>query len=427
MKIKTFRKGAQLTQNDLSCDFLDRTTLSKIENGYIFPSIPQLMHISKMVNIPINALLLYEQSLNNVFISNTSLKLKDLYNNKKYHEIIDIFTPYDFITTYYIGLSYYKLDLSQESKALLLKCENFFHLLNEDLKPLYCENLAIAIVTLRRLIVNSFQSDENLDLLKKALNYLELYNLNNINSYYAIVNNIGVYYLYTSKHSEAINFYENFLKTNIDNLPISVLKTIHVNLNIAYFCIKNYNKAIEHINNAIFFNSYLGDTLEYAECHINLFNAYLYKNEIEKASSVISTISDKLKSIDIINTFKICELVLLYNINKHDEILVKNALINYGILKESYKIDYNFIMANVYSKKNSYNLAKIHYNKCIDFLVENKRYLDVCIAYNNLYVISKNENFKIKYLEYKKLYDNDEYNHISINITSPSYFLYNTQ
>ncbi|WP_346914973.1 helix-turn-helix transcriptional regulator [Clostridium sp.] len=427
LKIKTSRKGAKLTQNDLGCDILDRTTLSKIENGYIYPSIPQLMHISKILNLSISDLLCEDNFPYNVSISSISKNLKELYANKEYNKIIDTITPYDFITTYYVGLSYYKLNLREESKALLEKCEGLFYLLRDDLKPVYAENLSIAITTLGRLVINSFSDVENYNYLIKGLNYLKTYNLKNVKTYFIIINNIGAYYLYTYKYEEALSFYEEFLKSNLDTLPTTVLALIHSNLNIAYFSIKNYDKAIEHVKKAIFFFYYIGNIFESGKCYINLFNAYLYKNEIDKAYDTINKVFEKFGDINIINIFKICELVLLYNTSKIDKILIKKKSINYGTLRESSKINYDFIMGFVYFKQNKYKSSVKHFNKCINSLIERKRYLDVSIAYDTLYSMDEKEDFKEKSLEYKKLHEDDKYNHISTNITTPSYFLHNEE
>lgn len=425
LKIKTTRKSTGLTQNDLSCDILDRSTLSKIENGYIYPSISQLMHISKILNISMGDLLCLNNSLSDTSVSSISNNLKDLYGNKEYTKIIETIPTYDFITTYYVGLSYYKLNLYDESKTLLSKCENLFHLLNDDLKPLYAENLSIAITTLGRLSVNSLSSVETYNYLTKGLNYLEMYNLKNVKTYFFIVNNIGAYYLYATKYEEAINFYENFLKTNLNTLPTTVLAIIHINLNIAYFSTKNYEKAIEHVKKAIFFFNYIDNNVECGKCYINLFNAYLYKNQISEAQNTIDEVLNKFHYVDIINIFKSCELVLLYNTNNIDEIINKKKSINYGILRESSRIDYDFIMGHVYFKKGNYKLSTKHYNKCINSLIERKRYMDASMAYSALYAMNEDEDFKNKSIEYKALKVADKYNHISSNITTPTYFLYN--
>jgi len=41
--------------------------------------------------------------------------------------------------------------------------------------------------------------------------------------------------------------------------------------------------------------------------------------------------------------------------------------------------------------------------------------------------MDEKEDFKEKSLEYKKLHEDDKYNHISTNITTPSYFLHNEE
>lgn len=82
-------------------------------------------------------------------------------------------------------------------------------------------------------------------------------------------------------------------------------------------------------------------------------------------------------------------------------------------------------MGYVYFKQNKYKVSIKHFNKCITSLIERKRYLDASIVYDALYSMDGNKDFKEKSLEYKKLHEDDKYNHISTNITTSSYFLYN--
>ena len=56
-KIKFFRKKAGLTQLELSCDMLSRSTISKIESNKYTPSILQLQHIAKILNIDVSYLI----------------------------------------------------------------------------------------------------------------------------------------------------------------------------------------------------------------------------------------------------------------------------------------------------------------------------------------------------------------------------------
>ena len=53
-KIKSLRKELGLKQEELTCDILSRTMLSKIENDKVTPSIYQLNHISKKLGYSVD-------------------------------------------------------------------------------------------------------------------------------------------------------------------------------------------------------------------------------------------------------------------------------------------------------------------------------------------------------------------------------------
>ena len=53
-KIKSLRKELGLKQEELTCDILSRTMLSKIENDKVTPSIYQLDHISKKLGVSVD-------------------------------------------------------------------------------------------------------------------------------------------------------------------------------------------------------------------------------------------------------------------------------------------------------------------------------------------------------------------------------------
>lgn len=53
-KIKILRKQRKISQQDLCGELINRTVLSKIENEKMYPSIPQLIFISKKLKIPIS-------------------------------------------------------------------------------------------------------------------------------------------------------------------------------------------------------------------------------------------------------------------------------------------------------------------------------------------------------------------------------------
>lgn len=130
-KIKTLRKASKLTQADLSCDILNRTSLSKIENGNYFPSLPQLEHIADKLKISLSDLISDDDiSLLKFNFNNNKLYLKELYDNEKYFDIIDKANELrlsDFSSCYYLGMSYYKTELKKDAQKYLSKCEILFN------------------------------------------------------------------------------------------------------------------------------------------------------------------------------------------------------------------------------------------------------------------------------------------------------------
>lgn len=427
-KIKVLRKAAKLTQIDLSCDILNRTSLSKIENGNLYPSLPQLEYIADKLCVSLPNLVNDDNnSLIELNFNANKIGLKELYDNEKYFDIIDkanIFNTCDFITCYYLGMSYYKIELKNEAKEYLCQCENLFNKLSENKKCENVENLCIALNSLRKIIINAFSDDMNLNYLKKTLDYLILYNHCKCEIYFIINNNISAYYLYKEEYEQGISFIEDFLKNNVKISSPTVLCSLHLNISIAYFSVKNYIKAIEYIKKSIFFFEYTGDKFEAGECYITLFNSYLYNNEIDKCNDILQFLFKSYDDVKLLNIYSVLELNLLYDTNDIDKIIDKSKKINYIGLNYKTKMDYDFILARVNFIKDNYKTSLRHYNKCLKYLIENKKYLDLYLSYSDMFYITKNKKFNLESIKYKNLYDYEKYNHEHPNVTSPHYFSY---
>ncbi|WP_346867683.1 MULTISPECIES: helix-turn-helix transcriptional regulator [unclassified Clostridium] len=427
-KIKILRKAANLTQVDLSCDILNRTSLSKIENGNLNPSLPQLEHISDKLKISISDLISDDDiSLLKFNFNNNKLYLKELYDNEKYFDIIDKANELrlsDFSSCYYLGMSYYKTELKKDAKKYLSKCEILFNRFSEADKYIYVENLCIALNSLRKIEIKSFSDDMNLKYLKKTLNYLNLYNHCKCEIYFIVNNNISAYYLFNEEYEKGINFIEYFLKNNIKINSPTMLCSFHLNLSIAYFSMKNYVKAIEYIKKSIFFYEYIGNNLEAGECYLNLFNSYLYNNQPNKCHELLEFLYKTYDDVRLINIYRVLELALVYNVNNIEKIINKSRYINYTSLRYKAKMDYDFILARANFIIGKYKVSLRHYNKCLKYLIQNKKYLDLYFAYKDMFSITENVNYELESINYKKLYDNEKYNHPHPNVTSPHYFSY---
>lgn len=427
-KIKTLRKAAKLTQVDLSCDILNRTSLSKIENGNLYPSLPQLEHISDKLKTSISDLISDDDnSLLNSNFTNKNLYLKELYDNKKYFDIIERSSELrlsDFNSCFYLGMSYYKTELKNDAKKYLSRCEILFNRLSEADKYIYVESLCITLNSLRKIEIKSFSDNLNLEYLKKALNYLNLYNHCKCEIYFIINNNISAYYLFNEEYEKGIHFIEDFLKNNIKINSPTMLCSFHLNLSIAYFAMKNYIKAIEYIKKSIFFYEYIGNNLEAGECYLNLFNSYLYNNQPNKCCKLLEFLYKTYDDVRLTNIYKILELTLFYNLNDIEKIVNKSKHINYTSLRYKTKMDYDFILARTNFIIGNSKASLRHYNKCLKYLIENKKHLDLNLAYSDMFSITEDVKYNIEATKYKELYDKENYNLPHPNITSPHYFSY---
>ena len=421
-KLKFSRKKLKLIQKDLTCEIINRSSLSKIENNLLTPSVLQLCHLAKQLNASIDYLL--DDNIPiicDLQINKNKTFIEKLYSNHSFLDIIEGFKPQDFTSTYYIGMSYYKLDLKIDAELLLSKCELLFASLSESDKLYNISNLCIAINSLRKIKVTSIEDSSNLEYLKRALSYVDLYNQHKCEINFILNNNIGVYYIHNKKYESTINNFESFFNANFDFISTKIMPYMYLNISIAYFAVKTYDKSIDYIYKSIFFFNLIGDKVQAGECYLNLFNCYLYKNDMDKCRQVMEMLCEYRSYIELNDRLKVLELTLLYNLNDIESILEKKKSINYMILKTSTKADYNFILARVNFINKNYNTSLSHYNKCISYLNKKNKFLDLSIAYSDLFTITDDCKYELLYIENKKLYLSSKYNNLFCDITSPHY------
>ena len=152
-KVKLLRKEIGLRQEELTCDILSRTMLSKIENDKVTPSIYQLDHISKKLGVSIE---FFIQTDSLSYHNNEKFKdsLYKLFENENYlaiiskyeKNIIDTNTNIDYL--YYVGYSYYKMHFYNDSIKLLNSYIKTILSLKEDDINQYIENVSNSFNTL---------------------------------------------------------------------------------------------------------------------------------------------------------------------------------------------------------------------------------------------------------------------------------------
>lgn len=423
-KIKTLRKSLKMTQADLCCKILNRSSMCKIENNLIIPSLIQLEHIASKLNVTVSDLLQTSHiSTLHINAKKSDVHIEHLFNNKKYLDIIDISMPSNFFYYFYKGMSYYKLGLKKDAEKYLSKCEKFFNNMDNYNRFLNVEKLSISLNSLRKLTIDSFTSSSNMNYLKKILNYLTVYNCKKCEIYYIVINNIGAYHLHKENYEDAIDFLESFLKINKKLSYINVFASIHLNLSIAKFAIKNYNDAINHIEKAIFFYNYAGESFEACECYLNLFNYHIYNKDYNECSNIINYLHNEFHIPQIKETFKILKLILLYNIGDMTKLILYSKKVNFNALRNKSKYDYFFLIGRINFFLGKYRVVEGYYNKCKKYLQSTKRYSDLSILYSDMYSIYGSKDYFQHYEKYKLLNKNRTFNSIHPDIASSNLVL----
>ncbi len=418
LKIKALRKSLKMTQGEFCCKILNKSTMSKIENNIIIPSLPQLEHIASMLNMTISELL-QPSDIPPLFVNTkkSHIQIECLYNDEKYLDIIDIPMPINFFSCFYKGMSYYKLDLNSKAEKYLCQCEKLFNKMTEHEKFYNVENLGIALNSLRNLNPSSLTDSSCLTCYKRILEYLKMYNGKKYKIYYCIINNISAYYMCNENYEEGINFIEDFLKVNTKLNYTHVSASIHSNLSVAKFAMRNYGEAIDHIKKAIFFYKYAGEILSACKGYSNLFIYYLYNKDYDKCSNLIDYSYKELNFPDTIENFKVLELMLLYNIGDIEKLALCSKKINRNAIDGSLKYDYLFLLGRMNLFLGRYKVATSYYKKCEKYLKSVDRYIDLSILYKDMYYINNNEDFLEMHKKYVLLSKSRSTNTIHPDIT----------
>lgn len=400
LKIKNLRNNLNIYQKDICCDILNRSVLSKIENGKVTPSILQLTHISNKLNVPINYFLEEKYDfIEDPHYSNGTLNA--LYKQNKFYAIIKFFennklsTSLNLENYFYLGHAYYNTDFYHEALKILRKyVYECMKQPNDDLEKVVL-NLAFSFNTLSKLMLKNDNYKKAISYLFIAKKYLEKYEKFNNEIYFKIVNNIGSLYILMNEYSKIINTLEPFL-ANVNNLGyLRILPSMHLSLNIAYYNLDEYEKSIDHIKKAIFFYNYTGRyKLEYG-CYLNYINALRYSKLYDEAFDILKQYKLKYPH-EREQDFLIQEAVLLFNTQKYKSVIDMSHKIRLRKLSKFNVMGYYFMIGHIYFLQKKYIDSKNLLLKCENYFLRKNFYKDLKCIYIDLYEITKDDTYKEK-------------------------------
>lgn len=419
--IKKIRKSLKLTQKDLCCDILNRSTMCKIENNQITPSLAQLDHISQVLNTPIDKLMnpSQETPAEAMTPDEKNLNIKTLFEKGKYLDIIEAPLKPSFEIYFYKGMSYYYENIMDKAYNYLLQCEPYFFQMNEVDKFRNAEKLCIALNSLRKCCLKAFPETSNIKFLNKILNYISIYNCRNCEIYDITINNIGVYYIYRNEYTEAYNFLKNYFINKNKPHFLNITGIIHLNMSITCFSLRYYEKAIDHLKKAIFFYNYVGKLEDEEECYINLVNCYLYTRQFQTCKELIVSLKERYIGSKLYDTFNILEATLYYNMDDMEQLCKALDNMNYSDLRNKSRMDYYFLKGKYSFIQGDFEKCQRNYKKCISYLNNNHRYLDASIVYKDLAQIDETMNYSEEYENALTKFHELEYTQLKPDITVP--------
>lgn len=419
-KIKQLRKEKKILQKNLCSDVINKSTMCKIENNLIEPSIQQLLYISKALGVDFSYFL--EVKSTNIKLEHSLSPLNSysqLLNDKRYFEIMDKFHELGgstFEDYYYLGLSYFEIDEYTDAFRILKEAIKFYSKFSLEQKVINSEKYSTCLNALSKVYLKRQNFNKSIHYLIKAKVCLESNNLLLTKIYIIIVNNLGSLYCVSEQYDNVIKICENYLESSLDCTYARILCNIHLSLNIAYFKTNNILKAIDHIKKAIFFYEYTKNYTHVGECYINYVNCLRYSKQFNKAlyiiNSVYSTYNDKIKVILLLQ-----KLTIYYNLNLYDNIYEYIKHINTKYLNNKNLIDYYFLLGHSYYIGKNLKKSHYYYNKCITSLIRYNRYLDLYVVYNDLGLMLNSKVLSEKSNYFLELYRSNTTQSLHTNLT----------
>lgn len=405
-KIKNLRKALGYNQKDICNDILSRTELSKIENGRRTPSIYQIKYISDILNTSADYLLDVNTKKNEHTGSNDNKSnIEKLFSSKQYHKITisfekgNIFNDNDIDNLFFVGAAYYKTEFYVESKKILLKFIKEYEGLNYDTQEEYCENYAEALINLFYMENSSKNKDIEMSKLYKAKNEIEKHEKINSKIYLKILYHIGFVYFYIDRFSDAVSVLSSLVDKSKKTIELDLVPDTHLILARVYYNTDQYAESLRNLDDALFLYKYSNNNSSIV-CSIDYANVYRFMGQYNEAvKSIEEADSEYLKNNKFDKIFLLYKAFIYFNMTDYEAVMQQLKQIKITDLNcYTKKSSYYFLKGHIAYVNNQYEDAVKYLKKSEKFFKINNYCCDLKLLYNDLYSITKDD-------EYKKLYD----------------------
>lgn len=406
-KIKQLRLDRNLTQSDVCNEILNRSILSKIENGKSYPSIPQLQHLAKIFNVPIVSF--FDNNTLSTSIDTTGdlgsdfnlerfFKENDYFRIVKYVEynkkaFIDILDGNKY---FYYGMSLFSIDRHMDALKPLKRYLNFYKNSDEEFKEKYSLYVVECLNSLCKIVLINNNIDKAIKYLTLAKNYIYKYNLTSTKLSAIIHCNLGSLYYKNLKYHETINLLERFLDSSTAPIYVDVFATLNFTLSICYHNLDEHDKSILYLRKCLNLSQYHGSLYKDYVLYCTYSTFLIHSKNFDESINMLSYLKHQFRHDPIAYNNLLAQEILTYFISKdYDKCLNVCSKINLNKLTKAGKIDYYFIKGWI---TNDLDLLK----RCENYFINKSYFKDLIALYNKLHDITKED----KYLTYIKEYSN---------------------
>ncbi|MEG2354126.1 MAG: helix-turn-helix transcriptional regulator [Clostridium sp.] len=404
-KIKQLRIDRNFKQSDLCNELLNRSILSKIENGKAYPSIPQLQHLATIFNVPMTFFFDNSDSTNEITSEiGYNFNLYRFYKENDYFRIIKYveYNKQNFIGIgdhnkyFYYGMALFNIERHMDALKPLKRYLNFYKISDDTFKEKYAEYVIECLNALCKIILINNNSDKALKYLSLAKNYIYKYNLVETKLSAVIHCNLGSLYYRTLRYKETINLLENFLNHPENVIYVDVFATLNFNLSISYHNLDQHDKAIIYLKKCMNLSQYYGDLYKEYILYCTYSTFLIHDKNFAESIHMISYLKNNYKLNAIAYNNLLAQEILTYFIKKdYNKCLDVCKEITLNKLTKAGKIDYYFIKGFI---TEDVDLLK----RCENYFINKFYFKDLIALYEKLYEITG----ETKYLDSIKLYEN---------------------
>jgi len=406
-KIKSLRKNKKLTQAQLCGDKISRSVLSLIENNKMEPSLSQLNHICKVLDVPITYFtsdINYNETAK-ITYNHEKLNLAKSFLAGEYEHIIKLYEhdyeQFDAIDNinkhYYLGMSYYNLKIYKEANKALRKYIKAFSKTPISYQKDNCIEYATALNSISKIYIQRKNYKKAEEYLIRAYNFLTEYHEINSLIYFVVINNLSLVFNKTAQYKKTYTLINDFFNTH-DNLTYRMIAPqLHIAMNIACYNLGKYDESIEHIQKSILLFNYGNETHEIGRCYINYINSLRYSHRFSEAFEIVEKCKKEFYNNKVLyRKFCMQELILYFNKGNYSKVVELLKKINVKELQEMGKNNYFFISGHIAFINKDYEAALKNFKKCETYFIKNMFHYDLALMYDDLFAITGDKLFKEK-------------------------------